>query len=681
MISKDKKTKNIIVNHLKALILFIAFSLPQYMLAQVFWADSVLDYSSRFSPTLSSEKEILGKPNSLPQGGDLATAWKPSLQNEGYQHIRVRFPKIVNALQIFVAESYNPGSIISIELLDDNFNTITTIQETPEVCEKPTRIYNKYFQDTIKGVRYARLLLSTESVPGYNSIDAIGLSEDKMLYLTQIEEAKGKFLEEPQNLGANINTTASDRFPVISADNNTLYFCRTGDTNNYGSYYLTDIYVSRKGANGEFMPAQNIGKPLNNGYSNFVTTAMPDGNTLILGTSYYHDSISAKGISVSRRKQGNWSSPKNIRIEGIGHTGDYNEYFMTADGMYLLLAVDRIDSYGKNDIYVASRINDTLFSKPINLGPQLNTAEHEAYPFLAPDGRSLYFCSSGYPGFGETDIYLSRRIGDGWDQWSEPLNLGPKINTNKFEGNISIPASGEYAYFVSSVYGYGQEDIFKVKLPSEFRPAPIMLVSGYVTDQETGKPVEAEIIYEDIYSGEMLGTAYSNFQTGEYSISLPAGKRYSFSARSEKYYGIQENIDLTTIASFDSVIRNLSLAPIKEDYAIRLNNIFFEFGKWELLPESKTELIQLARYLKNRNIRIRIEGHTDNIGTSRNNLILSTKRAEAVYDFLVEAGIPRNSLSSKGYGESNPLRRGNSEEDNKMNRRVEFRVIKGMDNP
>jgi outer membrane protein OmpA-like peptidoglycan-associated protein len=659
--------------------MFSAFVVPS--IGQVFWADSVLDYSSRYSPEESSELQILGKPNAMPQGGDLATAWKPDLENDGFQHIRVSFEKPVDAYQVFIAENYNPGSIASIEMFDSDFRLIHKVSEIPEPFEKPTRMYNNYFGGIVKGVKYLRLLLSTEVVEGYNAIDAIGLSEDKMPYLTQIEEYGGSlFKDDPINLGSNVNTVNSDRFPVISPDEKTLYFCRTGDTNNYGSYYNTDIYISKVDENGNFGKAYNAGKPLNNGYSNFVTSAMPDGNTIVLGTAYQSDSISYQGISLSRKIGENWSPPSNIVIDKIGRTGDYNEYYLTADGLHLLMGISRIDSYGKNDLYISRRINDTLFSEPVNLGPDINTAEYEAYPFLASDGRTLYFCSSGFPGYGERDIYISRRIGEGWDKWSEPRNLGPKINTNKFEGNISIPASGEYAYFVSSIYGYGQEDIFKIKLPQAYKPEPIMLVSGIVRDQETNTPIGAEIVYEDIYTGEMLGKAYSNQKTGAYSISLPSGNRYSFSARSQGYYGIQENINLKQISNFDTTYKDLSLAPIKKDYAIRLNNIFFDSGEHELLPGSMTELSQLARYLSDKDFRIRIEGHTDNIGTIRDNQVLSEKRAKAVYNFLISVGIPARYLTTKGFGESQPLSDADTDEARKLNRRVEFRVLKGLDN-
>ena len=669
------------ISKLIQIYLIILFCSISSLADEVVWADSVLDFSSRHSPTVSSELQVLGKPNAMPQGGDLATAWHPYLKDDNYQHIRVRFPKAVDVHQIFIAESHNPGAILSIVLYDENFKTIETITEVPKPYEKPTRLYNKYFPVQIKGIRYLRLVLDTDAVEGYNAIDAIGISSGKMPYLTQIERYDASFPEEATNLGANINTVNSDRFPVISPDERTLYFCRTGDTNNYGSYYLTDIYVSHKDAKGEFQPAKNIGTPLNNGYSNFVTTAMPDGNTLILGTAYQGDSVSYKGISVSRRSGSEWTLPSNIRIEKMGVTGDFNEYYMSADGLYLLIGVDRKDSYGKNDIYISERINDTLFSEPMNLGSTINTAEHEAYPFLAPDGRTLYFSSRGFPGYGENDIYISRRLGEGWTNWSEPQNLGPKINTPKFEGNISIPASGEFAYFVSSVYGYGQEDIFKIRLPEKFKPNPIMLISGTVTDIQTDKPIGASIVYEDIYTGEMLGKAFANPASGEYSISLPAGRRYSFSARAEGYDGIQENIDLSKMDLFDSVNRNLRLAPIKEDFAIRLNNIFFDFGKSELLPESKTELRQLARYLSDKDYRIRIEGHTDDIGTPQDNIKLSQRRAESVRAFLIAEGVPARYLTTQGYGESTPITKDDSEEGRRLNRRVEFRVIKGLETP
>ncbi|GAB5465496.1 MAG: hypothetical protein Kapaf2KO_09320 [Candidatus Kapaibacteriales bacterium] len=648
--------------------------LTEGLKAEIFWADTVLDYSSRYSPTLYSEKEIVGKPNSMPQGGNLATSWSPSLANDGLQHITIGFDTIRSTKTVFIAENYNPGSVVSIELYDESGNLLNNYRQIAE----PTRFSKRMWKVGLKQnylVKSIRIVLDTEKISGYNLIDAIGVSQFDENFVSPLRFSEELFKYDSENIGPNINTVNSDRFPVISADNQTLYFCRTGDTNNYGSYYLTDIYYSVRDSSGEFTKAENMGRPLNNEYSNFVTTAMPDGNTLVLGTSYYKDNVSSKGVAITKRNGKNWSYPSNIYIKDIGFTGEFNEYFLTADGLHLILGIERQDSRGKNDLYVSERINDTLFSEPVSLGNSINTAEHEAYPFLASDGRTLYFASSGYPGYGETDIYVARRTGDSWTEWSEPLNLGHRINTSKFEGNISLPASGDYAYFVSSIYGYGQEDIFRIKLPEMLMPEPVVLISGKVYDEDTKKPVGTSIIYEDIITGNLLGKAFSDPSSGNYSISLPSGRMYSYSAEENGFYGIRENIDLRQNTTFDTLYRDLVLAPFRKDYSIRLNNIFFDSGESILLEESRNELDRLAEYIILNEVKIRIEGHTDDVGSSASNIKLSKDRAEAVQDYLIKKGVKPQRLSSKGFGESKPISKGKTAADRKINRRVEFRIV------
>ena len=203
-----------------------------------------------------------------------------------------------------------------------------------------------------------------------------------------------------------------------------------------------------------------------------------------------------------------------------------------------------------------------------------------------------------------------------------------------------------------------------------------MVISGIVTDKTTGEPMQAEIIYEDINTGELLGTAFSNGETGKYSIILKKGTFYSFEAQADKYLAERYSLNTDTLKVFRSQTRDFALAPLKKGESIVLNNIFFETAKAELLPESFLELDKLAKVMEdNSKLEVEIGGHTDNVGQEAYNQNLSQQRAQAVVTYLQEKGIDASRLKAKGYGESTPIASNDTEEGRAQNRRVEFSIL------
>ena len=223
------------------------------------------------------------------------------------------------------------------------------------------------------------------------------------------------------------------------------------------------------GKDSNFEMAKNIGYPINNEAHNFAISLSPDGNTLLVGNKYNLDGTMGKGVSISNFKGTNWEYPKPINLNDniIGRNVTYS---LASNRKVLLMSAERDDSHGKEDIYVFFRINDSTWSDPVNLGVQINTASSEIAPYLAADMTTLYFSTDGRPGYGNTDLFISRRLDESWTNWSEPLNLGPKFNTSGWDAYFTIPASGDYAYYVSTNNSIGKEDIFKIKLPDALKP-------------------------------------------------------------------------------------------------------------------------------------------------------------------------------------------------------------------
>jgi hypothetical protein len=208
---------------------------------------------------------------------------------------------------------------------------------------------------------------------------------------------------------------------------------------------------------------------------------------------------------------------------------------------------------------------------------------------LAADDKTLYFVSEGHPGFGNADVWMTKRLDDTWTNWSKPVNMGNKINTPDFDAYFSIDASGEYAYFSSAKNSYGRSDVFRIKMPKEAKPDPVVLIYGKVIDQKTNQPIKAKISYEQLPSGKEVGTANTSPEDMVYKIVLPFGENYGFMASADNYYSVTQNLDLSKLEAYQEMEVNLYLAPIQKDEAIRLNNIFFEFGKSVLKEESYPE--------------------------------------------------------------------------------------------
>jgi len=483
-------------------------------------------------------------------------------------------------------------------------------------------------------------------------------------------------LGDRENLGSCVNSEYPDIVPIISPDGRMLYFDRKRSPDNTGGTADNDeIYVSTRQSDGSWGPARNIGAPLNTRAANFVASALPDGNTLLVGNTYNADGTGGPGVSITHRTRDGWSFPEALQIADFENRNGYVSYSLANDGVSLLMSIEADGTLGDRDLYVSFLQDDGSWSRPLHLGATVNTAETESSPFLAADNETLYFSSEGHDSMGAYDVFVTRRLDDTWTRWSEPENLGPTINTTASEAGFVIPARGDYAYFGSSVEGgYGSVDIVRVALPEAAKPDPVVLVRGRTLDRETGRPVEATVTYEAL-AGTARGRAYSNPETGEYQIVLPAGARYGFRASATGYYSESVSLDLSDLAAYDEREQDLTLAPLAVGTKVRLNNLFFDTAQATLRSESRAELDRLAAFLRdNPSITLEIGGHTDSEGSDASNQRLSERRAQSVVDFLTGAGVTASRLRARGYGESEPVASNDTADGRQQNRRVEFEV-------
>jgi outer membrane protein OmpA-like peptidoglycan-associated protein len=328
-------------------------------------------------------------------------------------------------------------------------------------------------------------------------------------------------------------------------------------------------------------------------------------------------------------------------------------------------------------IFESTLSDSGYWSVPVKLSDTINTQGKEECPFIAPDNQTLYFCSDGHPGFGGTDIFMSRRLPNG--RWGTPVNLGSPINTSKNETGISIDPNGKLAYFSSDrAGGYGGMDIYSFVLPDSMRPQQVTYMKGKVYDVNTSQPLIAYFTLIDLETGKVISESTSRPVDGTFLVCLPINKNYALNVSRKGYLFYSDNFSLKDVkATYDHpFLKNVPLQPIDTGATIVLNNIFFPTNKYDLKPESEVELAKLISFLKsNPTIKIQLSGHTDNQGTPQSNIILSENRAKAVYNYLIAHTIDAARLTYKGYGQTRPVATNDTPEGRQLNRRTEMKII------
>ncbi len=486
----------------------------------------------------------------------------------------------------------------------------------------------------------------------------------------------------PQKLSENVNTPGPEYLPSLTADGTFLVYTAVIDGQE-------DFYFSEK-INGEWQKGQAI-TAINTFLNEGGQSISADGKLLVFTACQRREGLGSCDIYFSELQNGKWTKPRNIGAP-INSGAWESQPSLSADGKALFFASDRKGGVGGRDIWVSYQKSDGIWEAPQNLGNVINTPGEEQTPFIHPDGQTLYFMSDGHPGMGGTDLFLARKNAD--DSWGIPQNLGYPINTAANEGALVVSLDGTRAYFATDEAALHKDrtlashqkniDIYSFELYPEARPQAVTYVKAKIFDAHTGQTLSAKVECANLKTQAIYATATTG-EDGEFLICLPLGKNYALNVSKEKYLFHSENFSLAAISSIkEPFLLEIGLIPIEEaspDAApskpIVLKNVFFETGSAELLPESTLELKRLKNLLEsNPDLKIRINGHTDNVGSEADNLILSEKRAKAVYHFLIENGINASRLGYKGFGENQPIASNDSPEGRQRNRRTEFEPIR-----
>lgn len=493
-----------------------------------------------------------------------------------------------------------------------------------------------------------------------------------------IVDGSDKFDVKKENLGSNVNTVYTEKKPTISHDGKTLYFTREGDPANTKSKERDDIWVSKSDENKLFGKAENLGAPINNGAHNSVVGVAEDNSWMVVKGLYNAEGEwGGKGFSISQHSGNGWSKPQAIVVKDYYNDNMYEEACISPDGNVLMFAIERKDTYGDKDLYVSMKQSDGTWSAPVNCGPKVNSFAAEIGPFIAGDGKTVYYASEGLPGYGDADVFMIRRLDDTWTNWSDPVNLGPQINTAGWDAYFSTDAKGEWGYMVSTQNAIGSSDIFRFKLPEKAKPKIICSLKGIVMNGKTNTPMMGEIKIKVLETDSTLSDVYALPSDGSFFIAIKEGYHYALTVTYPGYIGESINVDFTGVKESVEKEVVLYLKPIEKESKIELNNIFFEENKADLHYRSKAQLDQIVVIMMNNpNMKILIGGHAmSSSADEKFNVKLSKKRAKAVYDYLVSKGIDKKRLQYVGYGSSKPVYQGQKAADNARNRCVDFTIL------
>jgi outer membrane protein OmpA-like peptidoglycan-associated protein/tetratricopeptide (TPR) repeat protein len=472
----------------------------------------------------------------------------------------------------------------------------------------------------------------------------------------------------PVNLGDNINSATSEYYPSFTIDDSILVFTRRGEG-------IREDFVESALTSTGYSKAEIIKGDINLEPSKGAINISQDGEWLLFAGNFAGKGFGNFDLYISYDTPTGWSEPINL---GANINTEFWESSpsLSPDKNALYFSSNRPGGYGGKDLYVSYRLPTGKWSAAENMGSEINTTGDEMAPFIHADNQTLYFTSDGLPGYGGTDIYMIRSMGE--KKWSKPENLGYPINTKENEGSLFVAADGVTAYYASDrADTKGFLDLYRFTLKPGMRPVKTLYVKGYVTDIKTqkGLPCTVEL---NVDSDQKVLSKVQTDETGFYFITLPVGKNYTFTVNRKGYLFHSDVFELKDKPSDSVYIKNISLQPVELNASVRLKNIQFAVNAYQLEAVSMIELDKLVQLMNdNPFIKIQIKGHTDNTGSETDNMKLSENRSKAVVDYLVSKGIDGKRLSWKGFGETQPVADNNTEEGRAANRRTEF-VVTGL---
>ncbi|GAB4256573.1 MAG: OmpA family protein [Vicingaceae bacterium] len=577
-----------------------------------------------------------------------------------------------------------------------------------------------------KAVEYFNLFLAGSTEADY---EERALAHKMIANCNSAKEILADTIKESKivNLGYPINTQFSEYVPVISADESVLIYTYRGnlskgadkvDASNSSVSYNEDVFISYKQSDGSWSEPKSIGDNINSENHDAAIGLSVDGQTLFI---YKSDGKNLGDIYVSYLKGSEWTRPEPLKGDINKNDSWEGHATLSPNGKVLYFASDRKGGQGGRDIWKAELQEDGSWGNVQNLGPTINTMYNEDSPFIHPDNKTLYFSSEGHTSIGGYDIFYSKL--DEYGMFSEPVNMGYPINTVDDNKYFVLSADGNTGYYSGGgEQSIGEQDIFKIISGKSFEKPVLALIVGKVYCKET--PVGATMDVYDAITNELVGSFRANSKSGKYVMALTPGKKYFLEVLADDGRETQDTLNIIELSKYvkvdrdfefcdslrvlpnlqsqlasalqkgdisnmfkDNIVKDtVELTGLTKGRVIEIENIYYDFDKWDLRPESKKVLDNLVVILnEHKTIKIELGSHTDSRGSDRYNQLLSQRRAQSVVDYLIAKGIKKERLIAKGYGETKPvvtdeeIAKMATEEEreaaHQKNRRTEFTVL------
>lgn len=489
------------------------------------------------------------------------------------------------------------------------------------------------------------------------------------------ENQKNVSAYKQRRLSDTVNAFVMQYFPVLTADQQMMIFTRRMGG---GPRDDEDLVVSRKTATGRWDVPESISKNINSDLNEGTCTISADGRKLIFTSCVGRQGYGSCDLFESTRMGEEWSKPKNLG-PNVNSSEWESQPSLSADGRTLYFVSDRRGGVGRRDIWVSHLSEEGQWTRARNLGKPVNTVYDEISPFIHANNRVLYFASNGLVGFGGYDIYFSQR--DSSSAWGNPRNLGSPINNHEDQFSLFITADGEKGYYSHEQVedaGYTVSHIYEIQIPEENRiQYRSNYVKGFVRDKETRKPLGATIELINLETNETESLVTSDSVSGAYLIILTQGAEYALFVNKSAYLFKSLNFNYSAVKDYEPIHLDIDLEKAEDGTTAILQNIFFDVDKFDLKEKSIAELKKILRFLTdNPTVKVEISGHTDNVGSDAYNLQLSEKRARSVSNFLMANGVEASRLKTRGFGSGQPIAENSTEEGRQKNRRIEFKIIR-----
>lgn len=441
-----------------------------------------------------------------------------------------------------------------------------------------------------------------------------------------------------------INSTANENGIGISLDKSHMYINRHQHIDNLGGKWDTDIWESQKNAKGNWTKPRQVPGPINDKYHNYLLTLMPTGNKMYVGNHYEKSEFGeGKGVSFTYLTEKGWQLPKPVIIEEFENLKSEFNAFVSHDEQFIILAIEKKDSYGLTDLYVCFRKRMGNYSKPKNLGKIINSNLSETVPYLAYDNKTLYFGSDGHSGYGSIDIYMAKRLDDSWENWSTPVNLGNGINSNKWDAYFNVTPKGDQGWMARQL-DEKDIDFFQFNLPEEIRPEPVVVLNGRVNCVQKEWENNATITSVDLLQNKPIHQFITPFDSGNFTAIFNYGSKYLVRATQTGGYGLPVVLDYSSPAGYAEVRQELKIEPLRVNHSIHLPLIQFSKGTKNWEANTSLELDYWVELLtSNRDwnlLEIKVGGKSEDA-------TLAQEQLDKLVHYLTDKGVDAARLTTK----------------------------------